>query len=228
MRGTTVRIRDRTARVTRLGALGLALALGGCAVIAPGPPPTTFDLQPTVGAGVRGTRRAGPTVIVAEPTAVSALNSERIVARPSPSQITYFGGVQWSDRLPALVQTRTIHAFENAAWLKSVGRPSDALTADYRLMSDIRAFGVEVGAAPTASVEIAVKLVNDKTGRIVAARVFRAAVPAASKEAAAGVAALDAALGQVLAEVVAWASREHLTVASAAVKVGPAEDAPPK
>ena len=218
MRGTTVSIGGRMAHMRKLGALWLALGLCGCALITPpGPPPTTFDLQPSAGAVADGARRAGATVIVAEPTALSALNSERIVARPSPTQITYFGGAQWSDRLPALVQTRTIHALENAAWLRSVGRPSDALTADYRLMSDIRAFGVEVGAAPTASVEIAVKLVNDRTGRIVAARVFRAAVPAAAKDAAAGVAALDAALGQVLAEMVAWASHEHLSVAATSV-----------
>ena len=213
------------ARVRGLGAACLALALGGCALLMPASPPATFDLRPAAGAVARRPRAAGAVIVVAEPTTLSALNSERIVARPSPVQITYFGGVQWSDRLPTLVQTRVIHAFEDAAWLRSVGRPSDALTADYRLMSDIRAFGVDVGAAPpTASVEMAVKLVNDRTGRIVAARVFRAAAPAASTEPAAGVAALDVALGQVLSEIVAWASREHLTAASGVTETGRGEE----
>ena len=202
-----------------LAALGLAALLGGCALLTPsGPPPATFDLSaPARG---RAVRHGGAVMVVSEPTALSALDSERIMARPSPMLINYFGASQWSDRLPALVQARIIQAFEDAAWLRAVGRPDQGLSADYRLLSDIRTFEVEVGSTPRAVIEISAKLVSEREGRIVAARLFRASVPAASKEVEAGVVALDAALGQVLVEMVSWASRRNVAP--------PARDAAPE
>ena len=202
-----------------LAALGLSALLAGCALLTPpGPPPATFDLSaPARG---RAVRHGGAVMVVSEPTALSALNSERIVARPAPMLINYFGASQWSDRLPALVQARIIQAFEDAAWLRAVGRPDQGLSADYRLVSNIRAFEVEVGGEPRAVVEIAAKLVSDRGGRIVPAGLFRASAPAASAQVEAGVAALDAALGQVLAEMVSWASRHN--------RAPPARDAAPE
>ena len=53
-----------------------------------------------------------------------------------------------------------------------------------------------------ALVEISVKLVEEGAGRIAAAKIFSARVPAASDDAAP--AALDAALGEVMGQIVLW------------------------
>src|SRR5262245_10032581 len=109
------------------GALALALLLGGCAAWGLGGgaavPASTLRAPDAVS-------RAGPVrgqFVIPEPTAISVLDSERIVVRPSPGQIATLGGAQWSDRLPRLLQARLVETFENASRLRSVGRPSDGI-----------------------------------------------------------------------------------------------------
>ena len=114
---------------------------------------------------------------------------------------------QWSDRLPRLVQSRIVEAFESGSRLRAVGTPGDKLAADYQLVTDVRAFNVSVNSEPIAEVEISAKVVSDRGGRVLASKVFRASVPAASAQGADAVVALDEAFRQVISEMVAWASR---------------------
>jgi cholesterol transport system auxiliary component len=189
---------------------GLALALtlsgaSGCAVLAPPHPATTYDLQapesfPRRSAGAQG------TLIVPEPTALRAIDTDRILVKPAAAVVAYYPDAQWSDRLPRLIQTRIIQAFENASRLRSVGRPGDGLTPDYQLVTDIRSFEIEAGPAPTAQVEISAKLVSIQSGRAPAARVFTVRVPARSENVDQGISALDTALSQALVEMVTWAT----------------------
>jgi cholesterol transport system auxiliary component len=186
----------------------LALALGGCSGLGSlitKSPPTAYDLA----AAQRFARRAGPPrgqLIVVEPTALSALDSERIVVRPTPAQAATMPAAQWEDRLPKLAQARIIESFENAHWLRKVGRPADKLATDFVLASNIRTF--EISAADrSAVVEIAAKIVFERTGRIMAARVFRAVVPAPSADGAEAVRALNEAFVKVEAELVMWTAR---------------------
>jgi cholesterol transport system auxiliary component len=182
------------------------LALGGCAVLFPASPPATFDLSaPTHVAEQRGTLRG--VMVVAMPTAIQALDSQRIVARTAGGEITYVPNAQWSDRLTSLVQARIIDAFENAGHLRTVGRSSDRLSADYDLISDIRNFGIDAaGGTPTAYVDIAVRIVSDSGGRVVAGKVFSARVPVSGVTGPAATAGLQQALQIVLGDVVRWAT----------------------
>ena len=59
---------------------------------------------------------------------------------------------------------------------------------------------------PMAEVEISAKVVTDRGGRVLAAKVFRASVPAASTEGPDAVSALDEAFQRVITDLVAWAS----------------------
>jgi cholesterol transport system auxiliary component len=186
----------------------VACALSGCSglggLITKSPPPA-FDLAaardfPHHGRTLRG------QLIIAEPTALSALDGDRIVVRPSPGEAAALGGAQWQDRLPKLIQARLLQSFENANLLRRVGTPGEGLAADYVLVSTLRAF--EISAADqSAAVEIAVKIVAQRSGRIAAARVFRAVVPAPSMEGPAAVAALNDAFVKVAKEIVLWAAR---------------------
>jgi cholesterol transport system auxiliary component len=186
-------------------ACAVALPLGACASLFSKAAPATYDLTaprgPKVGGGVGG------QLLVAEPTALAILETERIVVRPNPGQVAYLADAQWSDRLPRLVQARLLQTFENSSHLRTVGRPGERLTADYQLVTDIRAFNLATVQGAVAEVEIAVKIVSDQSGRIVGARVFRAYVPASSSEGPAATAAMDAAFGEVALEVVKWAVR---------------------
>lgn len=197
------------ARVLPLAAaLPLALALGACSgglggIVAPAPP-TAYNLEAASGFPHRS-RPARGQLAIAEPTALAGYDSEKIVVRPTPAEAAQLGGVQWQDRLPKLMQARIVQSFENASRLRAVGRPADKIATDFVLMSEVRAFEISV-AGGSAVVEIAAKIVRERTGRIMAARVFRVSVPAPASEGAPAVAALNEAFRKFEHELVLWAA----------------------
>ncbi len=162
-----------------------------------------FDLSAPrdVGRLSSGSRAA---LIVAEPTTVQALDSERIIVRDGAGALSVLPGVQWADRLPKLVQTRLIQTFENGSRLGAVGRPGERILPDWQLNLDIRAFAIDA-ASGEAVVEISAKLIRDRTGRVAGARLFTARVAAGGIAGDSAAQALDAALSQVLVEIVRWA-----------------------
>jgi cholesterol transport system auxiliary component len=184
-----------------VGACGGLGSLGGGSKAAP----PTYDL--TVSQFPRPTRAPRGLLVVADPTALAVLDSEKIVVRPAAGEVAALADAQWSDRLPRLVQARIVQAFENANRLRAVGRPNDHLTADYQLLIDIRAFQIVATEVPTGDVEIAAKIVGDRSGRIAAARIFRASVPAEATAGPGAVAAIDEAFTKVTNELVLWVAR---------------------
>jgi cholesterol transport system auxiliary component len=184
----------------------LVAALLGAIVAAcgGGSPVTTFDLTaprpgPRFGGATRG------QIVVAEPAAIQTLEADRILVRDASGTVSYLGGGQWADRLPKLIQARLINTFENSSKLKAVSRPGERVSPDYILTSEIRAFQIATPAAE-AFVEISVRLVHDRSGRIVTGRVFSSRVPVARVDAAHAANGLDAALSKVLLDIVRWVS----------------------
>jgi cholesterol transport system auxiliary component len=179
-----------------------ALLLCGCSALSP-PTPETFDLTaPTRHVAVRSGGRA--QIVVAEPSALQAIDSNRILVRPGDGLVTYLPGAQWADRLPRLVQVRLIQTFENAHRIGMVGSPEDKFTPDVSLVTEIRDFQIQTTPSPVAVVTIAARIVNQTTGRIVAAELFTASVPAAGITGRQASAALDQALDKVLVRVMTW------------------------
>lgn len=177
------------------------LALAGCGST----PVPTYNLSAPSGFTTGG-GGSGQLVVVA-PTALAVLNTDKVMVEPAPGQVAYLADAQWSDNLPALLQARTIQAFENASKLRRVARPGDGVNAEYQLVIDIRTFALRItDQGPVAVVELSAKLIGTQSGRILAAQVFRAAVPAASTSGPVATAALDAAQEQVLVSMVRWAS----------------------
>ncbi|WP_244488857.1 ABC-type transport auxiliary lipoprotein family protein [Bosea sp. Leaf344] len=194
----SMRFRATPARLAP-AALSAMLLLSGCGG---GATPTTFDLSAPSDFGRVGGSRAA--LVIAEPTTVQALDSDRIIVRDSTGALSFLGGAQWSDRVPKLVQTRLVQTFENASRIASVSRPGDRITPDVQLITDIRRFTIET-ASGAAVVEITAKLVGDRNGQVQRARIFTASVPASAGDGAAAAQALDRALSQVLIQIVRWA-----------------------
>jgi cholesterol transport system auxiliary component len=186
----------------------LALALAGCSGGLGGlvtkSPGTAYDLT-AANSFSRPVGRGRGQLVIAEPSALGPLESDRILVRPAPGELAQLGDAQWEERLPRLVQARLVESFQNARRMR-VGRPSDKIATDFALLTDLRVF--EVSAADgTAQVEIAAKIVNERSGRIVAARVLRATVPAQATQGAGAVAAINEAFGQVATELVLWVAK---------------------
>lgn len=177
---------------------------GGSSLFSKGPPPT-YDLLAARYFPHRVGHPRGQ-LIVTEPTALAAFDADKIVVRPQPGETAALNDAQWEDRLPKLIQARLIQSFEHASWLRRVGRPEDKIATDYVLVSEVRHFEISV-ADQSAVVEIAAKIVRERTGRIMSARVFRAVVPAASMRGEGAVSALNEAFAKVAIELVLWSAR---------------------
>lgn len=188
------------ARAVAIAVAG-ALLLAGCGG---GAAPTTYDLSAPRDFGRIGS--AGGALIVAQPSTVQALDSDRVIVKDSAGALSFLGGAQWADRVPNLVQARLIQTFENGSRIAAVGRPGERIVPDLQLNTDIRSFNLDAASAQ-AVVEITAKLVGDRTGKVLRAKVFSARVPASAVDGAGAAQALDRALSQVLIEIVRWAGR---------------------
>ncbi|MBL0372755.1 membrane integrity-associated transporter subunit PqiC [Rhizobium sp. KVB221] len=189
----------RGARAIGLGVL-LAAGLSGCAG---GARDDTFSLSSVP--EVVGPTAKNRQILVPEPTALKALDSEQVVIRLSGSEIQYLSKSRWSDRLPRLVQSKLIEAFENTGKLGGVGRPGEGLAIDYQVVADIRSFEIDAGGNDRASIEISVKILNDRNGAVKSQRVFSTSAPVVGSGNAAFIAALDKAFSQATGEIVSWA-----------------------
>jgi phospholipid/cholesterol/gamma-HCH transport system substrate-binding protein len=142
-------------------------------------------------------------VVVPEPTALLAFDSEKIQARPGVDGKPAVEGMQWADNLPKVIQEKVVQSFENANLGQSVSRPVEGATPDYQLIIDIRVFQINTEGTPSAQVELGAKIVASG-GKIAGSRVFRQSAPAKSIEAPVAAAALDQAFGKVLIDLVPW------------------------
>ena len=176
---------------------GFAL-LGGCGG---GAAPLTFDLAALPGQARPGS--AARSIVVSEPVGLQPVEADRIIVRERGGSLAFLGGGQWADRLPRLIQTRIIQSLENTGRLRSVSRPGDKVPSDYQLVSEIREFDIDSGSGE-AVVDLSAKLIAEGTGKVVNARIFTARVPVPKVDAQTAATGLDAALSQVLGDLVRW------------------------
>jgi len=181
----------------------LALAIAGCAAL-PGGGPAPLDTFELSAATVPAHRQSRRQILIAEPSALKALDSQNIVIKPGTRSIQYLKGAQWADRLPLIVQARLAETFQRSGSFAGVGKPGEGLAIDYQVITEIRAFDVRVGQGDRAVVELFVRLLNDRNGEVRAQRSFTASAPVSGAGNPAYVAALDAAFGQAAQEIVRW------------------------
>jgi cholesterol transport system auxiliary component len=178
----------------------LCLGLTGCALAAGSRPPTTYDL--VAPRSFAGAAKPAPwQLVVYEPTAVHALETDRLMVRPRADQVSYYKGIAWSDRLPRLVQARMIETFQNSGAVRAVS----STTGQYALVTDLRAFQIDVSSGKAAAeIEIFAKLVNISSGKVVATKGFSARVPATTDSPGDAIAALNQAFTAVLQDTTGW------------------------
>ncbi len=181
----------------------LAVVLSGCA-FAGNSAPQTYDLvAPEIGAVSGG---ALPVqIVVRTPTAVRALNTERILVRPKSERISYYPGAVWSDLLPRLVRARLTEALEDSQRFRAVVTENDRVTSAYSLQIAIRAFEMSVnGKPPEGHVALSAKIVDERAGKVVASRRFASRSRAKSDSVGTGVAAITTAFHDVSRSLVEW------------------------
>lgn len=198
------------------GGLLLCAALSGCAgltslteVATPTElyvltPKSTFD---------KSLPRLKEQIVVIQPTATAAVDTNQIAVQPTPLQVQYLPDARWVDRAPLIVQALLIESFENSGKVPAVGSSTIGLLADYVIVTDIREFqailpeGAETSALQI-DVRLNIKIVDAFSDRIIGSRSFEEIVPAASDTPEDVTKAFDEALGDTMRDAVEWTIRE--------------------
>ena len=177
---------------------GLAhLTGGGEAEKAPLP---TFDLAPPT--SVQGLRPGGNVqLVVADPTSLVALDTQRFLSRKSDGQIAMQPD-QWSDTIPKLIQKKVVQTFDNAGF-RFASPPSDGLNPDYQLLLEIRSFQINESPSLTANIQMEARLLG-KNGKIVDSRVIEGSAPAQSLNGPGATTAMNAAFSAAASQLLLW------------------------
>lgn len=150
----------------------------------------------------------GPHLVVALPTAAGALDSDRILVKPTRLQAQYLPDGRWTSPAPVLVQTLLLASFQNVGGYQLVDRDGAGLMPDYTLMTELQHFQAEpTGPSPApvvVRVGLTLTLIREEDLSIRATRRFTAEATAGSDSTLALVVGFDTALRQVLTEAVSW------------------------
>ena len=158
-------------------------------------------------------------LVVPEPSALLALNSDKIKVRPADgAESSDIPDARWFDNIPILLQEKFIQSFENAGYSQAVSRPRDGYEAGYQLVLDIRSFSLVSGAEPSGELEFEAKILGPG-GKIIAAKAFHNTAPATGTDAPAAASALNQAFANAATELVPWTVE--------AIKSAPPEPVPP-
>ncbi|MCL1627298.1 ABC-type transport auxiliary lipoprotein family protein [Roseibaca sp. V10] len=194
----------------RLGVVFASLlALGGCGAVSAlnkaAIPLDAYELRAPSDMPQAG-RSLNRALSIEPPTTSGALDTDRILVKPNPVQSLYLPDGRWASELPAMWQTMALRAFEDTGALSYVGRRPLGAVGDFALISEITDFQAELGDDDTATIRLRLtaRLVRESDARVVARRVFSAAVPVEGTETLTLVNGFNVASDEVLAEMVAW------------------------
>lgn len=159
-------------------------------------------------------------VVVQEPTATAAVNTDQIAIQPTPLLVQYLPRARWVDRAPLIVQALLVESYENSGKVAAVGRSTVGLRADYVIVPDLREFQglviAEDDGSSTVRVEVRmnIKIIDEFEDKIIASDSFREYVVAASDKTPDLVRAFDDALGKTMRDAVEWSVRRINTHAA--------------
>ncbi|MBO9412568.1 MULTISPECIES: ABC-type transport auxiliary lipoprotein family protein [unclassified Ruegeria] len=159
-------------------------------------------------------------IVVEEPTATAAVNTDQIAVQPTPLQVQYLPRARWVDRAPLIVQSLLVESYENSGKVAAVGRSIVGLRADYVIVPDLREFQGIVVAQPDGSsivrveVRMNIKIIDEFEDKIIASDSFQEYVISESDQTPDLVNAFDVALGKTMRDAVEWSVRRIHTHAS--------------
>ncbi|MCG7522204.1 ABC-type transport auxiliary lipoprotein family protein [Ruegeria sp. Ofav3-42] len=208
----------------RLFFLALALvSLGGCTglgTLRQASKPNDLYLLTPKSTFSSSIPRVQKQIVVQEPTATAAVNTDQIAIQPTPLQVQYLPRARWVDRAPLIVQALLVESYENSGKVAAVGRSTVGLRADYVIVPDLREFqGLvisDVEGSKTIRVEVRmnIKIIDEFEDKIIASSSFREFVVSESDKTPDLVRAFDEALGKTMRDAVEWSVRRINTHAA--------------
>ncbi|PDT75825.1 MlaD family protein [Bradyrhizobium sp. C9] len=177
---------------------GLERMTGG----APAPRKVVYDLHAVDGFGAQRHAKLPVQLVMAEPTAIARLQTQRFLFSPD-EETQGFEGAQWSDSLPVLVQARLLQSFENYDVEHAPLRADSGVEGAPRLLIDLRRFEIVQGPQPRATISLSAKIV-DRNGQVKAAKLLESSEGIGSLTPSEAAAAFDKAFGTLARELVMW------------------------
>jgi phospholipid/cholesterol/gamma-HCH transport system substrate-binding protein len=178
--------------------------LGGLEKLTGGGAPAqkiTYDLSAPQNPGPASKIIKG-RLAVPEPTAVAMLETQRMLFSPA-KDVPGFADFLWADAIPKLLQARLIEGFENYDIAHAPLRNADVGQADFQLLIDVRRFRVAVDSEPTVEIGLSARIL-DKSGKVVASRLFEDNQKFDKVEPPAAAAAFNEAFGRIAKDMIAW------------------------
>ena len=193
-----------------------ALVLAGCGGLGLGPAnpdEAIYVLQPALTTPPQGVTPTTWALAIDIPDASDALDTRRIALIKDDNTLDYYANAQWPDRLPMLVQTALLAAFQASGKVPSASRTQDALHSDFELGVEVRDFAAHYGSSddkgkPSGNPKVTVTLIAQMTtahGRKILAN-FTASQSADASQNSTGavVQAFNTALGAAVQQIVGW------------------------
>lgn len=188
-----------------LAALLLPLALGGCGILGgTKDAPTIYAPDPAI--------RADPTwpavtwqLSTTRPTAPRMLDSSRIAVSPVPGELQVYKGALWA-RIPTeMLEDTLLRTLEDSGKIPAVARQGSGISADYRVVMDLRHFEADYSSGtPSAVVEVNAKLLHAPDQAVVGSRSFRRVQPASGSAVSSVADAFSRALQASTYEMAGW------------------------
>jgi cholesterol transport system auxiliary component len=193
-----------------------ALALVGCSgwPTAPVSEPNQHVLAAAPPSKAASARR-DLVLEVGVPRASPGFDTPRMAYVRKPYELDYFADNRWADTPARMLAPLLTGALERSGAFRAVVQAPTAVAADVRVTTDLIRLQQDFTNRPSR-VELAlrVQLVDARGRRVLATRTFDESEAAATDDAYGGVAAANAALARVLAQVVEFCIAETAEVSA--------------
>ncbi|MGY1425748.1 ABC-type transport auxiliary lipoprotein family protein [Lysobacter sp. A289] len=194
--------------ITRvLAAAALAIALASCSILGAGTreASTIYTLDPHV-TPQADWPSADWQLSLTPANASRSTDNLRITVRPTANELQIYKGARWAKVPTEMVEDALLQTLEDSGKLRAIARQGTGVNADYKLVLDLRRFDSDYanGANPAATIELNAKLLHAPDQKIVAARTFVQAQPAASADIGDVVNAFEQSLQTLTGDLTGW------------------------
>jgi len=204
---TIARLVHAADRASRLAAMVALIA--GCSALQPAAvePPKLHLLEAKPVAIVA--ERRNLVLAVSTPRASPGFDTPQMAYVRRPYGIEYFANSRWVDAPARMLGPLLVRAMEQSGGFRVVVPVSSAVPADLRLDTELIRLQQDFSTQPSrAALALRAQLIDVRTRRVLATKMFEATVSAPADNAYGGVTAANAALQQILEEVAAFCIAE--------------------
>lgn len=165
---------------------GVFVLLTSCSVLPSAPSLQSYVLPSYSNKADNNTykRPVNLSLRIAQPNTSQFLSGPRIAVQPDNSEIAFYSGARWSDRVPVLFRNRLVQEFRLNGSVRAISSDDDAIQADYILNGDLISFQGVYTSSNKSEVVIRydANIIRTTDRRIVASRTFEIREPILSTQ----------------------------------------------